>query len=103
PERDDPQRNEGYPQMSADDAPVSRETSATATAVDLAASPERDAPRNPRQVRTAADHDGVVTYDDETTPLARAVLHQLLAREGRAMSGPVRRPWQTRILVVANQ
>jgi chromosome partitioning protein len=92
-EREHPQRNEGYPQMNtADDALVSRETAA----------------RSAVQVPTAADHDvasdaTTVAYDDDTTPLARAVLHQLLAREGRAMSAPVRRPGQTRVLVVANQ
>ncbi len=87
----------------AQDAPVSRETSATTTTEDPPVSPETDAPRNPLQVPTAADHDAAVTYHDETTPLAQAVLHQLLAREGRAMSAPLRRPWQTRVMVVANQ
>ena len=43
------------------------------------------------------------TYDDETTPLARAVMHQLLAREGRTLPAPVHRPAATRVMVVANQ
>ena len=87
----------------AQDVPVSRETSATTTTEDPPVSPETDAPHNPLHVPTAADHDAAVTYHDETTPLAQAVLHQLLAREGRAMSAPLRRPWQTRVMVVANQ
>ncbi len=105
PKRDDPQENEGYPQMSpADDVPVSRETSASPLVESPLVSRETERPRNPLQVPTAADHDAVAaTYDDETTPLARAVMHQLLAREGRAMSAPIRRPAETRVMVVANQ
>jgi len=87
----------------AADASVSRETSATMPAEDLPALRETAPARNPLLVPTAADHDGTVTYDDDTTPLARAVLHQLLAREGRAMGSPARRPGHTRVLVVANQ
>ena len=88
----------------ADDVPVSRETSATTIAEDPRVSRETASPRNPLQVPTAADHDAAgATYDDETTPLARAVMHQLLAREGRSLTGPVRRPAETRVLVVANQ
>src|SRR5213078_3267212 len=88
PERDDPQGNEGYPQMDpADDVPVSRETSTTPVAEQPTVSRETEAPRNPLQVPTAADHDAATgTYDDETTPMARAVLHQLLAREGRSLT-----------------
>ncbi len=59
PEREDPQRNEGYPQMSpADDAPVSRETSATMPAEDLPVLRGTAPARNPLLVPTAADHDG---------------------------------------------
>ena len=84
-------RNEGYPQMSADDASVSRETAATATAVDLATSRCGTAAiaQPAARCRTAADHDGGRDRTTTTTtPIARAVLHQLLAREGRAMSAP---------------
>ena len=54
-------------------------------------------------VRTTADHDNDVPPYDDTTPLARAVAHQLLAREGRNFSQPMARPARTRVLVVANQ
>ena len=55
-------------------------------------------------VRTAADlaHSGV-TLDDESTPMARSVAHQLLVREGRRLSEPLPRPSKARIMVVANQ
>ncbi|MGI9156389.1 MAG: ParA family protein [Marmoricola sp.] len=54
-------------------------------------------------VRTAADLDTPVPPYDDTTPMARAVAHQLLAREGRSFVQPMSRPAQTRVLVVANQ
>jgi chromosome partitioning protein len=97
---------------SSDDAPVSRETSALEVSELRATGPgEGDVPRetsglrNPLAVPTAGDHDerGTASYDDESTPLARAVMHQLLAREGRRMSGPTVRPAATRVFVVANQ
>ncbi len=55
-------------------------------------------------VRTAADlaHGGV-TLDDESTPMARSVAHQLLVREGLRLSEPLPRPSKARIMVVANQ
>ena len=87
----------------AADASVSRETPAARPAEDRSGGRGATPARSPLLVRTAADHDSAVTYDDDTTPLARAVLHQLLAREGRAMGTPARRPGQTRVLVVANQ
>jgi chromosome partitioning protein len=77
---------------SSDDADVSRETT-----------PIPDARAGAFSVRTAADHDTTVPPYDDTTPLARAVAHQLLVREGRSFSQPMSRPAQTRVLVVANQ
>jgi chromosome partitioning protein len=41
--------------------------------------------------------------DDASTPLAREVRQQLLAREGRAAGQPLPRPARTRVMVVANQ
>jgi chromosome partitioning protein len=70
-------------------APVSRETSP------LAASP---------RVRTAGDlSDLPPGYDDETTPLARAAEHSVLARLGARSRISMPRPESTRVLVVANQ
>ncbi len=88
-ERDNPQSDKGYPQMSSPGgSDVSRET---------------QRPGGPLAVRTAADHDLPVPHYDETTPMARAVAHQLLAQEGRNFAGPMPRPARTRVLVVANQ
>ncbi|HET8559754.1 MAG TPA: ParA family protein [Marmoricola sp.] len=42
-------------------------------------------------------------YADESTPMARAVQHQLLVREGRRFGDPLPRPDRTRVMVVANQ
>jgi chromosome partitioning protein len=80
-----------------DDSDVSRETG-----------PQEPAPGpgrlpGPLAVRTAADHDRDVAPYDDTTPLARAVAHQLLVREGRSYSAPMSRPARSRVLVVANQ
>ena len=41
--------------------------------------------------------------DDESTPMARSVAHQLLVKEGRRLGAPLPRPRQTRVMVVANQ
>ncbi len=77
---------------SSDDSHVSRETE-----------PFSKPPMGPFPVRTAADHDAEVPHYDDTTPLARAVAHQLLVQEGRSFTDPMPRPAQTRVLVVANQ
>jgi chromosome partitioning protein len=55
-------------------------------------------------VRTAEDIavDGPV-FEDETTPLARAAEHSLLARQGTRLRPPMPRPPATRVMVVANQ
>lgn len=47
--------------------------------------------------------EGGATFDDHSTPLARAVAHQLLVREGRRFNQPLERPERTRVMVVANQ
>ncbi|GAA2134852.1 ParA family protein [Nocardioides bigeumensis] len=53
-------------------------------------------------VRTAADLAAVsAALEDETTPLARAIEHSILARE--RLSPPMARPPATRVMVVANQ
>ncbi len=58
-------------------------------------------------VRTAADIAGLGTVsdslDDETTPLARAAEHVLIARQGAGQRARLPRPARTRVLVVANQ
>jgi chromosome partitioning protein len=55
-------------------------------------------------VRTAADlADGSAALHDETTPLARAAEHSVLARTGARFGASVPRPRATRVMVVANQ
>lgn len=55
-------------------------------------------------VRTAAElAEGVVALGDDSTPMARAVAHQLLVKEGRRLNEPLPRPDRPRIMVVANQ
>jgi chromosome partitioning protein len=71
------------------DAPVSRETSSLNVG---------------RRVRTAADlTDLAPTFDDETTPLARAAEDSVLARLGARTRVAMPRPESTRVVVVANQ
>ena len=54
--------------------------------------------------RTAADiASGSIATDDTSTPMARAVEHQLLVKEGRRLREPLPRPARTRVMVVANQ
>lgn len=54
--------------------------------------------------RTAADlATGGPGYHDESTPMAKAVEHQLLARHGRRFGSGLPRPTHTRVMVVANQ
>jgi chromosome partitioning protein len=56
------------------------------------------------RVRTAGDVAATVTAPtDLSTPLAGAVEHQLLVREGRRLRAPLPRPARTRVMVVANQ
>jgi chromosome partitioning protein len=55
-------------------------------------------------VRTAADlAGGGPIFDDETTPLARAAEHSILARQSVTARRPLTRPDSTRVMVVANQ
>jgi chromosome partitioning protein len=96
PERDYPQNAHGHPQNVGDG--VSRETSS-------AANVSRETAAAPFRVRTAAEvAEGPVGFDDETTPLARAAEHSVLARTGGLRRGrEVARPHETRVFVVANQ
>ena len=69
---------------------VSRETSSPAPA--------------PYQVRTAGDvAESGPGFDDQSTPLARAAEHTVMARFGARLRPPVPRPERTRVMVVANQ
>ena len=61
------------------------------------------APGELAAVRTAAELDVHTVRFDESTPMARAVEHQLMAREGRRFGAPLPRPAHTRVMVVANQ
>lgn len=55
-------------------------------------------------VRTAADlAAGGPIFDDDTTPLARAAEHSVLARQYATARQPLKRPNSTRVMVVANQ
>jgi len=56
------------------------------------------------RVQTAADlSELAVTVHDETTPLARAAEHSVLARMGARARVAMPRPESTRVMVVANQ
>ena len=62
------------------------------------------APSAPFVVRTAGDlADAAPTFDDASTPLARAAEHIVLARQGARMRPALGRPDATRVFVVANQ
>jgi chromosome partitioning protein len=62
------------------------------------------APRSASAVPTAADlAAGVPSLHDETTPLARAAEHSVLARQDAAARPAADRPDATRVVVVANQ
>jgi chromosome partitioning protein len=85
-ERVPPQGDGGSPQ-GADD--VSRETEPLVAG---------------RRVLTAGDLTALPpTFDDETTPLARAAEHSVLARMGARQRVAMPRPAATRVVVVANQ
>jgi chromosome partitioning protein len=57
-----------------------------------------------RRVRTAADLSELApSFDDETTPLARAAENHVLARLGARQRVSMPRPDATRVIVVANQ
>jgi len=58
----------------------------------------------PPRVLTAGDLTALPpTFDDETTPLARAAEHSVLARMGARQRVAMPRPEATRVVVVANQ
>jgi chromosome partitioning protein len=58
----------------------------------------------PSTVRTAADlAESGPTFTDDSTPLARAAEHVVLARQGARMRPALERPDATRVVVVANQ
>jgi chromosome partitioning protein len=55
-------------------------------------------------VRTAADLAAdELTHADQSTPLARAAEHVILARQAASLRPPLPRPAATRVVVVANQ
>ncbi|GAB2867861.1 ParA family protein [Nocardioides pacificus] len=100
-ERAHPQVGSGYPQPRDEAlASVSRETSSgPGTGVS-----RETANQAIFRVRTAGDLDtGKTPLHDETTPLARAAEHSVLARTGARMRPALGRPESTRVLVVANQ
>jgi chromosome partitioning protein len=115
PKREYPQGQTSFPQDGASaaepgsDAPtakVSRETDVSRSAVpdDVAeVSRETSTRRSPLDVRTAADLAAVVADFDETTPLAKAARHSILARAHAASRPSMSRPETTRVFVVANQ
>ena len=61
-------------------------------------------PSPPSRVRTAGDVAAAdPSFDDHTTPLARAAEHTVMARSGARTRPSVPRPERTRVMVVANQ
>ncbi len=59
---------------------------------------------SPFTVRTAEDLAAATApFDDDSTPLARAAEHIVLARQGALMRPALDRPAATRVVVVANQ
>jgi len=57
----------------------------------------------PPRVRTAGELAQEAVGFDNSTPMARAVEHQLLVRQGRRFGARLPRPDGTRVMVVANQ
>ncbi|MEZ5093564.1 ParA family protein [Nocardioides sp.] len=97
-EREFPQIGAVHPQAARDVEPeVSRETS----------EPQAEVSRetyDPLTVPRASDFGQAAgRFDDDSTPLARAAEHTLLARHGARMRPPMARPPATRVMVVANQ
>lgn len=86
-ERESPQADETFPQDGDRGTGfVSRETSA------------------PLAVMRAGDlAEESSAFEDDSTPLARAVAHHLMVREGHATLAREPRPSRTRVMVVANQ
>jgi chromosome partitioning protein len=62
------------------------------------------APTTPPRVRTAAELDADPReFDDQSTPLARAIEAELRVRQHLSYNDPLPRPHHTRVMVVANQ
>jgi chromosome partitioning protein len=99
-EPETPQLSPGYPQNREDQpVDVSRETGEEI-------SRETDPPgmADPGfRVRTAADLAAYADDFDDTTPLARAAQHSVLARQSAQFRPQLPRPDGTRVFVVANQ
>ncbi|GAB2727914.1 ParA family protein [Nocardioides pakistanensis] len=82
---------------------TTEESSVTEPPMDASRFGPYPAPGTPG-VRTAAEvAEGVVSLADDSTPMAKAVAHQLLVKQGRRLSDPLPRPESPRIMVVANQ
>lgn len=93
-ERVNPQMDPSFPQ--SDD--VSRETDAASNPVSgLPPAPSDDLPDPAHQPAP------IVPFDEDGTPLARAVAEQLRARAAASFADPLPRPADTRVIVVANQ
>jgi chromosome partitioning protein len=107
-EREDPQVGRIFPQ-GAEEA-VSRETppevpvKPPSPSDNGPVSVSRETTAVAAPVRTAADVAAApAALADPSTPMARAVEHQLMVREGRRFGDPLPRPARTRVMVVANQ
>ncbi len=97
-ERDFPQDGQVHPQaddLAAED--VSRETPPRAEDV------SRETPAAFAVPRASDFAVGGASFADDSTPLARAAEHTLLARQGARSRPPAPRPPATRVMVVANQ
>jgi chromosome partitioning protein len=66
--------------------------------------PDQEQAVEPPQIRTAAELEADLrSYDDQTTPMARAIEAELRARRQLSYRDPLPRPEHTRVMVVANQ
>jgi chromosome partitioning protein len=66
--------------------------------------PEQEQAVEPPHIRTAAELEADLrSYDDQTTPMARAIEAELQARRQLSYRDPLPRPDRTRVMVVANQ
>jgi len=93
------------------DPDIASATSANAVpeapvAPDASTAPEDAAsePSGPPKVRTAAELEADLrAFDDQSTPLARALEAELRVRQHLSYNDPLPRPDHTRVMVVANQ
>ena len=66
--------------------------------------PATEADREQLRVRTAAELEAdLSTFADHSTPMARAIEHELQVRRHLSYNDPLPRPDRTRVMVVANQ